>query len=106
MQGDHCAEVVLTVSDYAVSARGQSVPSSVSSTQKICWFKVSKQPTAKFDFDMCTNKKCELLQARQLQAAAVATMTRGGKQSRQAAAAAGAAGEVFGRPSSALQPPL
>lgn len=58
VQGDHCAEVTLTVSDFAVSARG-SVPSSVSTTQKVCWFKVSKQPTAKFDFDMCTNKKCE-----------------------------------------------
>jgi hypothetical protein len=59
-QGDHCAEIVLTVSDFEVgNTRGKAVPKSVSSTQKICWFKVSRQPTAKFDFDMCTNKKCE-----------------------------------------------
>lgn len=57
LDGDHCAEITLTVSDFAVSTQGRSVPDSVSNTQKVCWFKVSKQPTAKFDFDMCTNKK-------------------------------------------------
>lgn len=59
VQGDHCAEVVLTVSDFTVSGAKGAVPSSVSAAQKICWFKVSRQPVAKFDFDMCTNKKCE-----------------------------------------------
>jgi hypothetical protein len=60
VQGDHCAEVTITISDFTIGrARGANVPASVSAAQKVCWFKVSKQPVAKFDFDMCSNKKCE-----------------------------------------------
>lgn len=49
----------MTVNGFSLSSSAANSPSSVSSTQKVCWFKVSAQPTAKFDFDMCTNKKCE-----------------------------------------------
>lgn len=67
LQGDHCANVTVTVEGMTVIPEVAGFPSKFSSSQKVCWFKVSTQAKAKFDFDMCTSISCEYLQGRHQQ---------------------------------------
>eukprot|EP00878_Enallax_costatus_P028568 GHUV01030865.1.p1 GENE.GHUV01030865.1~~GHUV01030865.1.p1 ORF type:complete len:509 (+),score=149.61 GHUV01030865.1:466-1992(+) len=56
VDGDHCANVTVTVQGMEVAPAVAGFPSKFSSSQKVCWYRISTQAKAKFDFDMCTSK--------------------------------------------------
>lgn len=56
VDGDHCAEVTVTVEGMKVSPAIAGFPGKFSSSQKVCWYRISTQAKAKFEFDMCTSK--------------------------------------------------
>ncbi|KAF8065490.1 hypothetical protein HT031_003091 [Scenedesmus sp. PABB004] len=54
--GHHCAEITVTVTGAQLEPAVADWPSSFESTQTVCWYKLSTQTKATFDFDMCTTK--------------------------------------------------
>lgn len=55
--GSHCAEIVVAITGASITPSVAQFPSAFTAAQKVCWYKISTQPRATFDFDMCTNKK-------------------------------------------------
>lgn len=66
LQGEHCAIVTVTVEGMTVTPAVAGFPSKFTSSQKVCWYRISTQAKATFAFDMCTSKYCECQLERQL----------------------------------------
>ncbi|WIA16610.1 hypothetical protein OEZ85_013277 [Tetradesmus obliquus] len=55
--GEHCANITVTVTGLEVSPALPGFPSRFSSVQTVCWYRMSQQAKAQFEFDMCTTQQ-------------------------------------------------
>lgn len=63
LQGDHCAVVTVTVDGMKISPAVAGFPSRFTTEQTVCWYRISEQTKAKFEFDMCSSKHCKYYSA-------------------------------------------
>jgi hypothetical protein len=55
LQVETCATITITLSNYALSPVPAGMPSTLTSTHKVCWFRHDGQASANMDFQSCAD---------------------------------------------------